>query len=177
MREQIWRVSRPAVAACEGRPVVRENLHMTLAFLGSVNAALLPKIRAAAADMHMPGFEFGLDEMGFWARPRVVVFQPSSFPRELPELVNALWQALEPLRLIGNPGANGLYRPHVTVARKAASAELVLETPVRWTVRDFCLVSSVTDPAGARYEPLARYHLLKPDTQAEHGPGIAGYEE
>ena len=80
---------------------------MTLAFLGSVNAALLPEIRAAAADMQIPGFEFSLDEVGFWARPRVVVIQPSSFPRELPELVNALWQALEPLQLTGNPGAGG----------------------------------------------------------------------
>ena len=172
VRDQIWRVSRPAVAACNGRPVVPENLHMTLAFLGSVNAALLPEIRAAAADMQIPGFEFSLDEVGFWARPRVVVIQPSSFPRELPELVNALWQALEPLQLTGNPGAGGLYRPHVTVARKALPAELVLETPVRWTVRDFCLVSSVTDPAGARYEPLARYHLLQADTQANDSRGI-----
>ena len=144
---------------------------MTLAFLGSVNAALLPEIRAAAADMQMPGFEFSLDEVGFWARPRVVVIQPSSFPRELPELVNALWQALEPLQLTGNPGAGGLYRPHVTVARKALPAELVLETPVHWTVRDFCLVSSVTDPAGARYEPLARYHLMQPGIQAHEEPG------
>lgn len=178
LREQIWWASRRAVAACTGRPVVKENLHVTLAFLGNVNAGLLPGIRAAAADIQMPGFEFSLDEMGFWARPKALVVQPSSFPQELPELVNALWRALEPLQLSGNPGAGGVYRPHVTVARKAVCpTELVLEAPVCWTARDFCLVRSVTDPAGARYEPLARYHLIQPDTQADEGPGIAAYEE
>lgn len=177
VREQIWRVSRPAVAACEGRPVVRENLHMTLAFLGSVKASLLPEIRASAADLQMPGFEFSLDELGFWAQPRVLVVRPTSFPRELPELVNSLWQALEPLELTGSRGAGGLYRPHVTVARKAVPAELVLGTPVRWAVRDFCLVRSVTDPAGARYEPLARYHLMQASTQAGDSTGIAGHDQ
>lgn len=173
LREQIWRVSRRGVTACEGRPVIRDNLHMTLAFLGSVNAELLPRIRAAAADIQMPGFEFRLDEMGYWVRPRALVIQPASFPAALPALVQALWQALGPLQLTGKPGAAGAYRPHVTIARKAVCpAELVLETPVHWVVRDFCLVSSVTDPAGARYEPLARYHLLQADTQANDSRGI-----
>lgn len=149
---------------------------MTLAFLGSVPAALLPEIRAAAAGIQAPGFDLSLDAMGFWGRAKALVIEPSSFPQELPALVDALWRALAPLQLTGNPEAGGLYRPHVTLALKAACpAELALEAPVRWPVRDFVLARSVTDPAGARYEPLARYHLMQPGTQADNGPGTTAY--
>jgi 2'-5' RNA ligase len=178
LREQIWQVSRRSVAACKGRPVVKEQVHMTLAFLGSVPAGLLPEVRAAAAGIQTPGFDFSLDAMVFWRRPKALVIQPSSFPQELPALVGGLWRALAPLNLTGNPGPGSVYRPHVTVARNAVCPdELALDAPVRWVARDFVLVSSVTDPAGARYEPLARYHLTKPDAQAGNSPGTAAYEE
>jgi len=159
VREHLWQATRPAVTASAGRPVIRDNLHMTLAFLGSVDAELLPDVRAAAAGLQMPGFDFILDEMAFWARPGIVLAQPSEVPQALSELVGALWQALEPLPLAARPGR---YRPHVSLARKAKRPlDLALQAPLSWCVREFFLARSITDPAGARYEPLARYHLIQ----------------
>jgi 2'-5' RNA ligase len=165
LRGQIWDATRPAVATSGGRAVARENLHLTLAFLGNVEPALLARVREAAARVKMPGFELIVDQLGFWSRPRILLAQPSVYPRALPALVAALWKSLESLPLAAGPGA---YLPHITLARKARDEPgLSLGVPLTWRVRDFYLVSSVTDPAGARYEPLARYHLIQPVDGAE----------
>jgi 2'-5' RNA ligase len=161
---QIWDLTRGSVRASGGRPVNRDNLHLTLAFLGNVDVGMLPELRAAAAELHSPGFEFTLDELSFWPRPRALVMQPSTFPDALPGLVAGIWDAMTPFSL--GHGA-GTYRPHVTLARKAGPVPLQpLKAQLSWRATEFCLVSSVTDPGGARYEPLARYHLLQPTSEA-----------
>ena len=162
--QRIWDLTRGCVRASGGRPVIRENLHLTLAFLGNVDTGMLPELRAAAAELHSPGFEFTLDELSFWPRPRALVMQPAAFPDALPGLVEGIWDAMAPFTLDNGPGK---YRPHVTLARKAGPAPLQsLEAQLSWKATEFCLVSSVTDPGGARYEPLARYHLLQPSSEA-----------
>jgi 2'-5' RNA ligase len=163
-REQLWQATRIAVKAAVGagaaRPVSRDNLHLTLAFLGNVDPELLPKVRAAGAELQMPGFDLTLDQLGFWSRPGILLARPEVIPPALPQLVDGLWKSLAPLQLAAGPG---IYRPHITLARKAKSSPTTeLAEPLNWRVSDFCLVSSITDPAGARYEPLARYHLIQP---------------
>jgi len=160
VRQDLWAATRRCVKASGGRAVPRENLHLTLAFLGSVPRELLPEVRAAGSRPALPGFRFVLDRAGYWPRPRVAWVAPSQVPAELPELVAALWRALEGLPVQADTRP---YRPHLTVARKVSRpGEMTLERPVGWPVSEFCLVSSATDRAGARYEPLARYHLLQP---------------
>jgi len=52
------------------------------------------------------------------------------------------------------------YVPHVTLARKQNTAPDSDEFPaISWSISDFCLVESVTDPAGARYCVLRRWAL------------------
>jgi len=160
----MWDLTRDCVRASGGRPVKRENLHLTLAFLGNIDAGMLPELRAAAAELHHPGFEFALDEPSFWPRPKVLVMQPSTFPDAMQGLAEGIRDAMAPFSLGHGSGA---FRPHVTLARKAGPAPLQsLEAQLSWRATEFCLVSSVTDPGGARYEPLARYHLLQPTLKA-----------
>lgn len=160
---QIWDLTRDCVRASGGRPVDRQNLHLTLAFLGNVDAGKLPELRAAAAELHNPGFEFTLDELNFWRRPGALVLQPRSIPEALPGLAADIWRATG---AFSSAHAPENFRPHVTLARKAGPARQTLQGSLLWRASEFCLVSSVTDPGGARYEPLARYHLLQPSLKA-----------
>lgn len=163
--DEIWDLTRDCVRESGGRPVTRENLHLTLAFLGNVDAATLPQLRAAAAELACSGFEFTLDEVSLWLRSRALVLQPTVFPGALTELVESIWDAMAPFSLSHGPGT---FRPHVTLARKAGPAPG--DAPgvaLTWRAREFCLVSSITDPGGARYEPLARYHLYQASKMAD----------
>jgi 2'-5' RNA ligase len=52
------------------------------------------------------------------------------------------------------------YQPHITLARKANRGLPVTDIePIHWSVGDFCLAESVTDPQGARYRILRRWPL------------------
>lgn len=158
LRERLWRDTAALRKAGGGRPVARDNLHLTLAFLGSVPPADLPALRSAAAQVQAPDFDLVLDTADYWKRPQLLVLAPSVVAAPLAGLASQLWQALSPLGFV--PEAR-TFRPHVTLARRARDPGLqALAGPLCWPVREFCLVRSVTDSGGARYEPLARYHLV-----------------
>ncbi|HEY9182034.1 MAG TPA: RNA 2',3'-cyclic phosphodiesterase, partial [Gammaproteobacteria bacterium] len=51
-----------------------------------------------------------------------------------------------------------IYRPHVTLARRARPVEAEVE-PVRWRVEDLALVESFPDGRNVHYEVLERWPL------------------
>ena len=53
------------------------------------------------------------------------------------------------------------WQPHITLARKAGQGLAVKQAgPVEWSIRDFCLVESVTEESGASYRILRRWPLV-----------------
>ena len=58
-----------------GRLVKRENFHITLIFLGSVDDPLRACAEKVAASVKMPPFKLGLDKVGYWPRARVPRFR------------------------------------------------------------------------------------------------------
>ncbi|HKS14328.1 MAG TPA: RNA 2',3'-cyclic phosphodiesterase, partial [Pseudomonas sp.] len=81
-----------------GKPVPAENFHLTLLFLGDVDAAQVPAICAAADDLKLPPapLRLMLDELQRWQRSGVLVLAPQQTPPALRQLVYALQQALLP---------------------------------------------------------------------------------
>jgi RNA 2',3'-cyclic 3'-phosphodiesterase len=51
-----------------GRRTRDESLHLTLAFIGEVDAENLPRLLAPPAGVFTPAFLFTLDEWGCWPR-------------------------------------------------------------------------------------------------------------
>ena len=52
------------------------------------------------------------------------------------------------------------WQPHITLARKAGRGlESGRTDPIDWSIRDFCLVESVTEESGPRYRILRRWPL------------------
>lgn len=140
-----------------GRIVSRHNLHITLAFLGPLDQPVVERLRQGAAAIRARPFSLCLDELGWWRRPRVVWLAPASTPGALLELaaaVNTLISA-QGIRPDSRP-----YRPHLTIARKAAKkpAEIAW-TPFDWRIDSFCLVQSTTRPEGAVYEVIETWPL------------------
>ena len=130
-------------------PVHTDKLHVTLHFLGDLPTARLPELAAGFALPFTP-FSLRFERGEIWHNG-IAVLEPSEEPAGLLALHAQLSQALVGLRL--TPEARK-YRPHVTMARRAAGAELPVDGPVvDWQVDRYVLVES----RGGAYNVLREY--------------------
>jgi len=154
---------REALATVSGQQLRRvkrvppANLHLTLVFVGPVTEPVQQCLEAGAGRIVAPPFDLQVDHAGHWPRPRISWIGPTRIPAGLWTLVTALREAQAACGL--EPEIHP-YQPHVTLARKTPSASVVGEFgPIHWSIRQFSLVESVTDPAGVRYLPLRGWAL------------------
>ena len=132
-----------------GRAVPRDNIHLTLAFLGDLDderAAV-----AASIPLTAPPFTLALDRLGSFRRARVAWAGCSRAPAALVELESDLSARL---RELGFALEDRAFTPHVTLLRKierSLPAEAV--EAVRWEVREATLVRS----RAGRYEIIERW--------------------
>lgn len=163
-RQALAAATARAVSQVDGRAVPPANLHVTLAFLGTVPAERLPELVLAGGQGSHRAVDLDFDRLEYWPKPKVVVAMASVAPDAGFELVERLWQRLEPL---GFPRDQRPWRPHMTLVRKIRRPPpdgLSLDALFAGSVRDpapwgLALVESVTDPEGARYRPLAEWPL------------------
>jgi 2'-5' RNA ligase len=154
-RRALQRETRMVVRQCDGRPVPPSNFHVTLAFLGQVPVTRWDDLLALAGEVRVPRLDLTFDRYGFWPEPRVFWMSPGRCPPHLTQMVTRLWEKLETLGIRRERKA---YCPHLTLCRKVRSAsELPPPRPVRWRIRDFVLVESVTGPGGPHYRVVAKF--------------------
>lgn len=157
VRDALHALARDCGEACGGRVTTRDNLHVTLAFLGAATPAEYEAFLALGAALQGEAFELTLDTVGYWRHNRIVWAGASKLPPELAALAGTLTRRLVDLRWRVDERP---YTPHVTLvrdARRARAARDVVLPP--WRVRAFALVESVSTPAGVRYTPRAHWPL------------------
>lgn len=153
-RAAISRATRAAVQASSGRPIAKDRLHLTVAFLGELTPAGLAVARAVPP-VRTGAFDLTLDAAGIWPESRILWFAPQAPPAALLELEAELGEAL---------AASGFhleardYRPHITLARRARAVDVPV-VAVDWRVADLALVESFPDGRGVHYEVLERWPL------------------
>ncbi|MEN8259730.1 MAG: RNA 2',3'-cyclic phosphodiesterase [Pseudomonadota bacterium] len=119
-----------------------DKLHITLAFLGQIDAERIIDISGDMDDIHCHGFELILDRVEIWRRTQVLCITPSTPGEGVFNLVEML---IETLRRNGFKPDARPYRPHLTLARRVKTRPPVREaeiTPVRWSAGAFCLIES-----------------------------------
>lgn len=142
-------------AAGRGRAMRRENIHLTLAFLGDADAALLPGLKALAAEVRVEPFRLGLDRVGYWKHNRILWCGASADPPALTALVAELRARLEAAGVRFDPKP---FVSHVTLVRNASGLP---DTPVwvslEWEARDFALIGSTRVDGRVTYQVLQRF--------------------
>lgn len=134
-----------------------EKLHITLAFAGSVTADVRDCLESGAERIQAEPFDLRIDTLGYWPRPRIIWAGPGQGPRAAWALVKSLRELFLACEL--QPEAPA-WQPHITLARKAGRGLKETQAdPIDWSIRDFCLVESVTEESGARYRILRRWPL------------------
>ena len=152
VRARLARWSRELRAVCGGRAVRPENLHVTLAFLGSVEDGRIEEVERAAGEVAPRAVSLVLDQPGYWKHNRIVWAGASAAPPELEELVLELRNALARSRIgfDSKPFAS-----HVTLLREAREPRAMPELePIRWEVDGFALLRSQLLARGGGYEIL-----------------------
>ncbi len=140
-----------------GRKVQRENLHITLSFLGSVEDSVIDELLTSAAEIRGDGFPLVFDQLGWFKRSRVTWLASTTIPDALLNLVKDLNSRLQDA---GFKVEDRPYSPHLTLARKAKKPVSNLEfEPIYWNINKFCLVESITLARGAEYKVLGSWPL------------------
>ena len=141
----------------QARRVAADNLHITLAFPGNVTARVQACLEAAAGRLTGEPFELAIDRLGYWPGPRIIWAAPSETPAALWFLAAALRDVLV---TCGLEPETRPYQAHITLARKAGrSPDITRVPPIPWSIRQFCLVESVSGPAGVNYRVLRAWPL------------------
>lgn len=151
-REMLRDAINPALSTVEGNAVDRRNWHVTLVFIGDFPEERIPGLMAAV-DVIDPGqIRLRFDTLTFWQQPKIACVHARTVPPELEQLVSSLQQALVPFGYEPDPR---VYRPHITVARRArAFADVRLARPVEVSWSEFELVESLTFRGEQQYRPL-----------------------
>jgi RNA 2',3'-cyclic 3'-phosphodiesterase len=141
-----------------GRIVPRENLHVTLAFLGSRPSGELPAIldvlRRAAADAEPVRF----DVTGYRETRSVGMLTLDDAVGAASRLAHRLHDELEELGVYRREARPWL--PHVTVLRFRERPRLRPEVPsLGWVSSDAAAFLSRLHPSGARYEVHDSFRL------------------
>ncbi|MDU4252772.1 RNA 2',3'-cyclic phosphodiesterase [Pseudomonas sp.] len=138
----------------DGQPVAQANLHLTLAFLGSVPRGRKAELRAIGERLPRQGFNLELDHVARWNNG-ILHLAPSSVPAALYELVRTLRDGLQ---AGGFEVEHRPFHPHITLARHAqhtpaATAAFVLPAQA------VTLFSSENSPSGVHYRAIGEWPL------------------
>ncbi len=141
-----------------------KNLHLTLKFLGDIDADQDAELSAALATVSKGHREFKIDckGVGFFKDSLWLGITPNE---ELTNIVSSLNQTVA---TFGIQPESKPFTPHITVARFAAAAKSQLQTlmapfeQTHWgeiTANKFHLYRSETLPEGALYYIINKYEL------------------
>jgi RNA 2',3'-cyclic 3'-phosphodiesterase len=174
MRQALARATCEAARASGGRPVRTENLHVTLAFLGSVPESRVPELagigREAAGPSRPSSLDLAFDHLEHWRAAQLLCALPAAPPAAVSALASRLYDGLAKEGFAPDLKP---FRPHVTVARKVLRpGPLAAMVPVAWCFTELALIESRTLPApspvsatgnasgnGALYSVVERYPL------------------
>ena len=142
----------------------RQQLHLTLRFIGNADARETAAIGDALAVVRHQRFQLELHGLGtFAARELWAGISPNDALTALQRRIDAV------LQRVGLAPERRAFTPHVTLARlKAAPRDMVREFLARhgryasgpFEVGAFVLYSSELTPRGSLYEPQRTYPLL-----------------
>lgn len=142
------RCSALAERLASGQRVRTDNLHVTLVFLGNIDAVQEIRLRSALPAIAVPAISLRFDKVSYWANPRILCLTADETGPELLALVENLSVLARNLDI---PCDDRPYRPHVTLVKKAkAGIELAFD-PIIWPSRSFCLVESCRTEQGVDY--------------------------
>ena len=185
VRAEVAAAAKPVLADADVRPVAEENLHITIRFLGEVDAERLSAVRQALAEAAsaVPAGEarvVAFEKQRWNLSPQVWCAHVDEAPANL---LTALEREITPrIEPLGFPPETRRFLPHITVGRSrrrggrkpwhedkdhCGAVAFLKREPVgrAFPVRELTLFQSELTPRGSRYTALARFPLQPTSTK------------
>ena len=145
-------IINPAVSEVEGTAIDRRNWHVTLVFIGDFDEENIPSLHAAASGIEPFNIRLRFDRISFWQAPKIAILNPRNAWSDQPAYDAQAEGILLPFGFLPK---ERVYRPHITVARRARPfTEVPLARPIDLEWSSFELVESVSTTRGVQYHPL-----------------------
>ena len=153
---KLARLAVDLAPALEGKPVPREKIHLTLAFLGNLPAEAVERAIEAGDAADAAGFALAIDEVGSFRGAKVAWAGVAQAPAGLARLHAALRTQLVARQL---PVEERAFAPHLTLVRKARRAlpRTAMPEAIGWSVEGFALMRSAPGPGS--YSTVAAWDL------------------
>ena len=136
-----------------------QNVHVTLVFLGNVDAASELLIKHSVTGISAKPFVLTFDQLSYWSRPKILCLTCSQLVDEVEMLVAALNREVASCGLQTDTRP---YQPHITLARHAQYLPDIKFEPIVWRAESFCLVESCSEPDGVCYKVRQQWPFIKP---------------
>lgn len=167
VKQRLLSVQRPVEGARWQRA---DQLHLTLVFLGSVEAQRLADVREVARNLPLKSFELTVTGLGCFGDPD----RPKNLwagVRPMEELAGLQSMLRQRLAFSGFALEKRAFRPHITVARFSKEPGSVRKLLQKYQPFDggtflvdrFALLESVIREQGSDYHIIERFSLVGPE--------------
>ena len=151
----------------DARPVPAANFHVTLAFLGMQNPAVIPVVCDVASRLAFPPCEVTMDSLGRFKRAGVLWLGADEVSAVLQQFQQDL---VEGLLEAGVGYDRKPWKFHLTLYRKLRKPPPTIDpVAIRWRLNSFSLVESVSVRRGVEYH---RVGLWKAAGQGGNPTGL-----
>lgn len=163
--EELSKLKKPAPGV---KWVEKENLHLTLRFLGEVEERKVPGLKKELTCLSLPAFNLvsaGPGAFPSWQQPRVLWWGVrGQTPVDWQRLLKLKRELDLALATWGLAAERGKWQPHITLARFKEGGSNDWQPPARldlpsWSVRSFALIASTLTPRGPIYRNLCEFSL------------------
>ena len=156
-RLELMRLNR-SIEAKGLRQVPPHNIHVTLVFLGGVDAVSELLIKQSVTGISAKPFVLTFDQLSYWSRPKVLCLTCSQLVDEAEMLVAALTREVASCGLQTDTRP---YKPHITLARHARFLPDINFEPIVWRAESFCLVESCSEQGGVNYKVRQQWPFIQ----------------
>jgi 2'-5' RNA ligase len=147
-------VLQKSIDGC-GRAVPPAQFHVTLAFLGMQEPAVIPEVCAIASRLSFEPCQLVLNRPGSFRNGGVLWLGADTIPAPLRKFRHALIDALLDAG-IGHDRKT--WKFHVTLYRRLRKRPSIMDSvAIEWALNSFSLIESVSVRSGVEYHSLGRW--------------------
>jgi len=138
-------------------PVITDNLHLTLCFLGNTELEIEQELIAKLNHLKSKKVHLSFTEIGYFKKPKVLYLKPQKTPHTLLNLVHNINEMVNNSEVVLTELE---YKPHISVARKVSQYPSIVDSPnIRIQFTDIVLYHSQSTNNGVRYKKLRSWSL------------------